>query len=441
MERDPLTGLPDRHTFFRRLEGQIKCSGQFGDLLGVVVINLRRFRDINREYGYKVGDALLQESANRIRDALRQSDTVARIGADEFALLLPGLINPGHAQLAAHKINQALSEPFPVGDLRLRLRSYAGVALFPHHAANGQQLMQAVDQALVEARENAVSCEFFSDRLAAAKPCLLALEADLQDAIDSNDLRVYLQPQVDLERGRVLGFESLSRWHHPQHGEIPPDQFIALAEQTGLIESLTLWSLKASLHHLRMLQHLQPDLTVAVNLSPGILHHEDIVELIQQTLAVWNMPASRLVLEITESAMMQQPDRSLDVLQRLHALGVGLSIDDFGTGYSSLAYLKRLPVDELKIDKSFVRDLHPNSDEEKVVRAIISLAHNFGMRVVAEGVQDRSTLERLADLGCDSAQGIHIAAAMRADDAAAWLTHPGEHLQIPAGPGHAAHHR
>jgi len=166
MERDPLTGLPDRHTFFRRLEGQIKCCGQFGDLLGVVVVNLRRFRDINREYGYKVGDALLQETANRIRDALRQSDTVARIGADEFALLLPGLINPGHAQLAAHKINQVLSEPFPIGDLRLRLRSYAGIALFPHHAANGQQFLAAnctvPDQGTAASQldDTQVVCEF-----------------------------------------------------------------------------------------------------------------------------------------------------------------------------------------------------------------------------------------------------------------------------------------
>lgn len=441
MERDPLTGLPDRHTFFRRLEGQIKCCGQFGDLLGVIVVNLRRFRDINREYGYKAGDMLLQETANRIRDALRQSDTVARIGADEFALLLPGLLNPGHAQLAAHKINQVLSEPFPIGELRLRLRSYAGIALFPQHAADGQQLMQAVDRALVEARESAASCGFFNDQLTAAKPCLLALETDLQEAIDSNDLRVYLQPQVDLEHGRVVGFESLSRWNHPQRGEVPPDQFIGLAEQTGLIEALTLWSLKASLHHLRMLQHLQPELTVAVNLSPGILHHEDIVELIEQALAVWNTPPRQLVLEITEGAMMQQPDRGLEVLRRLHTLGVGLSIDDFGTGYSSLAYLKHLPVDEIKIDKSFIRDLHRDADDEKIVRTVISLAHNFGMRVVAEGVQEKETLEQLADLGCDCAQGHYLAPPLRADDAAAWLSHPGEYLQIPAGPDRAARRR
>ncbi|HEY9197993.1 MAG TPA: bifunctional diguanylate cyclase/phosphodiesterase [Gammaproteobacteria bacterium] len=430
IERDPLTGLPDRHTFFRRLEGQIKCCGQFGDMIGVVVVNLRRFRDINREYGYQVGDALLLETANRIREVLRQSDTVARVGADEFALLLPGLINSGHAQLAAHKIEQALKEPFLIDGLRLRLRSYAGVALFPQHAANVQQLMQAVDRALIEARENASSCEFFGEHLDAAQPSLLALENDLQDAIERNELRLYLQPQIDLERSRVAGFECLARWTHPERGDIPPEQFIALAEQTGQIEALTLWSLKAALHHLRTLQHLQPQLTMSVNLSPGILNHPDIVDLVQQALAIWNTPPASLVLEITEGAMMQHPDRSLDVLRKLQTLGVGISIDDFGTGYSSLAYLKRLPVHELKIDKSFVADLHRSADDEQIVRTVISLAHNFGLRVVAEGVENQTILEQLANLGCDLAQGRHIAMPMRADDAAAWLTYPSEQPDV-----------
>ncbi|MBI5039734.1 MAG: bifunctional diguanylate cyclase/phosphodiesterase [Gammaproteobacteria bacterium] len=430
MDRDPLTGLPDRHTFFRRLESQIKCCGQFGDLMGVVVVNLRQFRDINREYGYQVGDTLLQEAANRIREALRQSDTVARLGADEFALLLPGMVNPGHAQLAAHKIERALSEPFLIDGLRLRLRSYAGIALFPQHAANAQQLMQAVDRALIEARETVTSCEFFGEHLDVAKPSLLALENDLQDAIERNELRLYLQPQIDMDRSRVAGFECLSRWHHPERGEIPPDQFIALAEQTGQIEALTLWSLKAALHHLKMLQHLQPQLTMSVNLSAAILHHPDIVDLVQQALAVWNTAPGSLVLEVTEGAMMQQPDRGLEVLRRLQALGVGLSIDDFGTGYSSLAYLKRLPVHELKIDKSFVVDLDRSEEDERIVRTIISLAHNFGMRVVAEGVENQAILEQLANLGCDLAQGRHIAMAMRVDDAAAWLSRPAEQAGI-----------
>ena len=426
MDRDPLTGLPDRYTFFRRLEGQIKCCGQFDDMLGIVVINLRRFRDINREYGYKIGDALLLEAASRIREVLRQSDTVARIGADEFALILPGLINPGHAQLAAHKIEQTLSQPFQIDGLRLRLRSYAGVALFPQHAVDAQQLMQAVDRALIEARETSTSCEFFGEHLNIAKPSLLALESDLQDALEHNHLRLYLQPQIDLERSCVSGFECLSRWSHPERGEIPPDHFIALAEQTGQIETLTLWSLKAALHHLRMLQHLQPQLNVSVNLSPSVLHQADIVDLVRQTLAIWNTPPASLILEITEDAVMQDPDRGLEVLRELKGLGVGISIDDFGTGYSSLSYLKRLPVSELKIDKSFVMELDRSVEDEKIVRSIISLAHNFGLRVVAEGVQSQRILEQLADMGCDLAQGRYIADAMRADDAAAWLTHPGE---------------
>jgi diguanylate cyclase len=424
MDRDPLTGLPDRHTFFRRLEGQIKCCGQFSDTLGVVVVNLRRFRELNREYGYKIGDALLLEAASRIRDVLRQSDTVARIGGDEFALLLPGLINPGHAQLAARKIEQALAQPIHINGLSLRLRSYAGVALFPQHAADVQQLMQAADRALIEARETASGCEFFNDQLTHAKPSLLALEDALKDAIERNELRLFLQPQIDLERSRVAGFECLARWYHPERGEIPPEQFVALAEQTGQLEALTLWSFKAALHHLRMLRHIQPQLTMAVNLAPASLHHPDIVELVGQALAAGNAQPANLVLEVTEAAIMLDPDSGLEALRRLRKLGVGISIDDFGTGYSSLGYLKRLPLSELKIDQSFIAELDRCSEDEQIVRSIISLAHNFGLRVVAEGVQNQRVLERLADLGCDLAQGLYIARAMRADDAAAWLTHP-----------------
>jgi EAL domain-containing protein (putative c-di-GMP-specific phosphodiesterase class I) len=213
---------------------------------------------------------------------------------------------------------------------------------------------------------------------------------------------------------------------HPERGNIPPEHFIALAEQTGQIEALTLWSLKAALHHLRMLQHLQPQLNVSVNLTPSILHHPDIVDLIKKALAIFNTSPGNLILEITEGAMMQDPDRSLEVLRRLHRLGVGISIDDFGTGYTSLSYLKRFPVNELKIDKSFVMDLDQSPEDEKIARSIISLAHNFGLRVVAEGVQSQRVLEQLSDLGCDLAQGRYIADAMQADDAAAWLTHPGE---------------
>lgn len=424
MDRDPLTGLPDRYTFFRRLEGQIRCCGQFSDTLGVVVVNLRRFRDLNREYGYKIGDALLLETASRIRDVLRQSDTVARIGGDEFALLLPGLVNPGHAQLAARKIEQALAQPFHIDGLSLRLRSYAGVALFPQHAADAQQLMQAADRALIEARESASGCEFFNDQLTAAKPSLLALEEAFVDALERNDLRLYLQPQIDLERSRVAGFECLARWFHPERGEIPPEQFVALAEQTGQLETLTLWSLKAALHHLRMLQHLQPRLTMAVNLAPASLHHPEIVTLVGRALAAAGTQPAHLVLEVTEAGILLDPDNGLEVLRRLRKLGVGISIDDFGTGYSSLGQLKRLPLSELKIDRSFIAELDSCAEDEQIVRSIISLAHNFGLRVVAEGVQNQRSLERLADLGCDLAQGLHIAQAMRADDAAAWLSHP-----------------
>ncbi len=424
VEYDPLTGLPDRHSFFKRLESQLKCSDPLGELIGVVVINLRSFREINREYGYHIGDALLIEAANRIRSVLRQSDTVARLGGDEFALLLPGMVNPGHAQLATHKIDRILNEPFEFAGLRLRLRSYAGIALFPQHASTAQQLMRAVDRALIEARDTATHCELFSELLDAGKPSLLGLENDLRDAIERNELRLYLQPQIDLESGRVAGFECLSRWHHAELGDVPPDQFIALAEQTGQIEALTLWSLKIALHHLKMLQLLQPKLSMSVNLSAGILHHPDIVDLVQQSLAIWNTAPGDLVLEITESAIMLHPDRCLAVLRRLEALGIGLSIDDFGTGYSSLAYLKRLPVHELKVDKSFVIDMLQSEEDARIVRTIISLAHNFGLRVVAEGVENQAILEHLANMGCELAQGMHIAMPLRADDAAAWLTHP-----------------
>lgn len=432
MDRDPLTGLPDRYAFFKHLEGQIRCCSLFGELMSVIVINLRRFRAINREYGYHIGDTMLIETANRIRDSLRQSDSVARIGADEFALLLPGLSNPGQAQLTAHKISQALQQPFNIHGLQLRMQSYAGMALFPQHATNSEHLMQAVDRALIEARETATSCKLFGEHFNAAKPSLLALENELHEAIERNELRLYLQPQLVLESSRIQGFESLARWHHPERGDIPPEQFIGLAEQTGLIEPLTEWSLKSALQHLRMLRHLQPQLTVSVNLSSHSLHHPDIITLVEAALATWQTPAANLILEITEAALLQQPELSLEVLGRLHQLGVGISIDDFGIGYSCLSHLKQLPIDELKIDRSFVATLGNEPSNEKIIRSIIALAHNLDLRVVAEGVQDQNTLERLGDLGCDLAQGRHIAPALRADDAVAWLTHPEQHREIAA---------
>ncbi|MGA7802405.1 MAG: bifunctional diguanylate cyclase/phosphodiesterase [Gammaproteobacteria bacterium] len=418
---DPLTGLHRRESFFVELERHVsRCNGA-EKRVGLITVDIQRFRDINSAFGYRTADSLLEAFAQRIHAMLRPADVFGRVSGDEFALLLPGIASEGHATLAAHKVIEALSSPFCVDGHTLQLRVTMGIALYPHHGTDPEQLLQSADAALSWAKRSNLPLVVFSEECRSAPGGPLLLENDLRSAIENDELEVYFQPKVQLSDGLACGAEALARWSHPTRGFVPPDTFIPIAERTGLIAPLTFWSLNAALMQCSNCRKKWDRLSVAVNLSPCVLHDPDVVELVTRAMRIWGTDPGLLTLEITEGAMMADPARSLQTLQQLHDLGVVISIDDFGTGYSSLAYLKKLPVRELKIDKSFVRNMADDKDDAKIVRSIIDLAHNFELQVIAEGVENQATLERLRDMGCDYAQGFYIAEPMPPDSVTRWM--------------------
>ncbi len=418
---DPLTGLHRRDAFFEELECHLGSRRGTDKRVGLITVNIQRFRDINTAFGYRTADSLLEAFAHRIHGMLRPVDIFARISGDEFALLLPDIASEGHATLAAQKVIDLLSSPFSVDGHTLQLCVTMGIALFPLHGSESEQLLQSADAALSWAKRSNRSLAVFTEECRTLPGGPLLLENDLRHAIENDELEVHFQPKIQLSDGLACGAETLARWSHPSRGFVPPDTFIPIAERTGLIAPLTFWSLNAALMQCSACRRKWDWLSVAVNLSPCVLHDPDVVELVTRAMRIWGTDPGHLTLEITEGAMMADPVRSMETLQQLHDLGVVISIDDFGTGYSSLAYLKKLPVRELKIDKSFVRNMADDEDDAKIVQSIIDLAHNFELQVIAEGVENQATLERLTDMGCDYAQGFYIAKPMPADVIARWM--------------------
>ncbi len=417
---DPVSQLPNRQGFFLELQQAGSHYAPDAPLFAVLVLNLHRFREINETFGFDTGDRLLRAIGERIRQAIRTSDFIARIGDDEYGILLPCLQSGDHALLAANKILQTLQQPMCIQEHRFRMRANIGIALFPDHGEQPQQVLSHAEQALVEARRAHVPYQLYERPTQRTETSLL-IEHQLEQALQSGDLVVHLQPKVDLHTGLVCGAEALSRISHQTRGLIPPDSFVPVAEDSGLITPFSLWVLNAALRHCSESGMATQNQSVAVNLSTCILHDPDVVDLVERALNIWGVEPERLILEITETAMMLHPERSLDTLQGLRELGVQLSIDDFGTGYSSLAYLQRLPVNELKIDKSFVCNLTENPGDARIVRSIIDLAHTFDLQVVAEGVENQAILDQLTTMGCDMAQGYHIAKPMGVDDLERWL--------------------
>ncbi len=327
----------------------------------------------------------------RLRAALRQVDTVARLGGDEFAVLLPRIAAAEGATAVAEKLRATFDEPFLLEGLTLDVEASIGVALYPDHGSDPDELLQRADIAMYVAKETHAGFVLFDPRLDQHSPRRLALLGELRRAIDHQQLVVHYQPKVDAQSGRVLGVEALVRWQHPEHGLVPPDEFIPLAERTGLIGPLTHYVLDAALRQCRAWQHAGHELSVAVNVSARRLLDLEFPDEVATLLARWEVPARLLVVEITESTIMADPTRALEILSRLHDMGVQLAIDDFGTGYSSMAYLKNLPVHELKIDRSFVTHMTSNTSDAVIVRSTVDLGRNLGLRVVAEGVEDQTT--------------------------------------------------
>jgi diguanylate cyclase (GGDEF)-like protein len=432
---DALTGLANRAMLHERLQLALAVAQHNQSQVSLLLMDLDRFKDINDTLGHQNGDCLLQQVAQRLREALPAASVIARLGGDEFAVLLPeGAEVAG--QSARHLLN-SLQQPFELAGLTLDVKGSIGIALAPEHAQDATTLIQRADVAMYLAKATESGCAFYTSQQDQYSPQRLALMGELRQGIAGGQLVLYYQPKSDLKTGRITGVEALVRWQHPREGLLLPMQFVPMAEQTGLIKPLTVWALREALCQERTWHKAGIDLTVAVNLSARNLLDPALPDQVSEWLNVAGVAPDRLSLEITESIIMTDPERSLTLLTRLRHMGVRLSVDDFGTGYSSLAYLKRLPVHELKIDKAFVMGLMLDRRDAAIVRSTVELGHNLGLAVVAEGVEDQQTCHGLAALGCDMAQGYFVGRPLPADALTQWLEH--RTWTGPRGAGHHAH--
>jgi diguanylate cyclase (GGDEF)-like protein/PAS domain S-box-containing protein len=418
---DPLTGLANRVLLSDRLDQALKQAARLGDSLAVLILDVDDFKAVNDTFGHQVGDELLREIGVRLRASTRETDTIARMGGDEFGILLPGLEGRHDAEHGARRLIAAFEEPLEVDGHRLAVGASLGIALYPEHGDDAAGLLRRADVALYAAKRAARRSSFYATEDDQFSPRRLALRAELREAIENDGLEVHFQPKVACATARVVGVEALVRWRHPEHGLMAPDQFIPIAEHSGLIAPLTGVVLRRSLAARAAWAELGWQLPVAINLSPRQLHDRQLPDTIATLLSSVGATAGGIQFELTESAVMADVERALDILGRLERMGVKLSIDDFGTGYSSLSHLRRLPVAEIKIDKSFVLDLADNRPDRTIVRGIVDLGHNLGLSVAAEGVQNEETLELLTGFGCDVAQGHHLGRPMPAAELAEWL--------------------
>jgi diguanylate cyclase (GGDEF)-like protein len=404
----------------RALRSLLRAPG-FTAASVITLGDLDRFKDVNDTLGHHVGDLLLTEVGPRLQRPLREIDTVARLGGDEFAVLLPGPTDLVSACAVAERLVDALKEPFCIEGLSLEVGASIGVALHPEHGASAQELLQHADVAMYAAKRGPTSFVVYSAQDDTNSVRQLTLTGQLRRAIEDGQMLLEFQPKIDTRRRRLAGVEALVRWRHPELGPIPPSEFIHSAEQTGLIRPLTLWVINAALRQLCRWSAAGLDVGVAINLSVKSLQDAELPEVIGRVLEASRQRPERLTFEITESALMADPQAALEVLERIAAIGCKLSLDDFGTGYSSLAYLQQLPIEELKIDRSFVVAMMRDDNAAVIVRSIVGLAKGLGLGVVAEGVESEAAFSALRALGCGQVQGFWCGPAMAGDLLPAWL--------------------
>ncbi|MER6226150.1 putative bifunctional diguanylate cyclase/phosphodiesterase [Streptomyces sp. 900105755] len=418
--RDPLTGLPNRQWLLERIWTALDDAERIGARSALMLIDLDRFRSVNDTLGHLAGDRLLLQIADRLRAALPRGAEAARLGGDEFAVLLPVADSTTSATRVARGLVTALSSPLDLDGLTLVLEASAGVAVFPDHALDAEGLLRRADVAMYQAKRDRTGVEVYESKRDSNTPDRLGLLGDLRRALDAHEVQLHYQPKVRFD-GQVAGLEALVRWVHPERGKVPPDEFIAIAESSGLMPHLTEYVLETALGQVAEWRAQGLRVPVAVNVSPRDVHTPGFAGLVAARLARHGVPAGALQLEITEHVLLEDPQRAADTLAGLNGHGVKMSLDDFGTGYSSLVHLRRLPVSELKIDRSFVARLAVDNEDAEIVRCTVDLAHSLGLLVVAEGVEDDETWERLRDLGCDAVQGWLVAAAMPPEETTAWL--------------------
>lgn len=428
---DSLTGLPNRVLFNDRLTRGLDDARATGSSVAVMLLDLDRFKMVNDTLGHQYGDELLRQVAARTSGTVRASDTVARLSGDEFAVLLPGVDGPeavAHAERLLHEVHRS----FVLDEITVDVEASVGIAVAPRHAYTGESVLRCADIAMYAAKDTKAGAVLYRPEMHTEDASRLLLLGDLRRALDASDqLTVHYQPKVGLNAGEVLGVEALVRWQHPDRGMISPASFVPMAETTGLINRLTLHILRICIGQTRAWLDGGLALPVAVNLSPRCLLDPALVRQIANLLREFRLPCELLRLEVTETAVMANPALAMTTLTQLREFGIKLSIDDYGTGYSSMAYLKRLPVDELKVDRTFVATMDSDRSDAMLVRGAIDLGHNLGLTVVAEGVETSLHAAALRRLGCDVAQGHYFGRPMPPDELARWLA--AHEVGVPAG--------
>jgi diguanylate cyclase (GGDEF)-like protein/PAS domain S-box-containing protein len=418
---DALTGLPNRTLLFDALEKAIETARGNGSGLALMLMDLDRFKEVNDTFGHQFGDALLKQVAFRLQNQLRGEDVVARLGGDEFALVLPAAADANAIGVTARRILNTLEQQFVIEGQVLEVGASIGIAIYPDHGTDARTLLRRADVAMYNAKQKQTGYSFHREDADARSADQLSLVVELRGAIERNELELHYQPKLHMQTGLMTRCEVLMRWRHPRRGLLSPDHFIPLAERTGLIRSVTDWLLDRALAQCNRWREAGAPIHVAVNISAKSLLDQSLPEKVAAALARWEIDARFLKIEITESSIMADPAHALAILAMLQSMGVRLSVDDFGTGYSSLTHLRELPIDEIKIDKSFVMGMATSDADAAIVRTVIDLAHNLGKQVCAEGVENEAAWHKLRDLGCDLAQGFWIARPMPADELMQWL--------------------
>jgi diguanylate cyclase (GGDEF)-like protein len=422
---DALTGLPNRLQFARALDQELVAVRQAGGSVGVVLLDLDRFKEVNDTLGHQIGDRLLQQVGPRLGEVLGTGEVMARLGGDEFALLITARTSGEEAvaeqRAVVHRVLAAFDAPFVIDDITLAVEATAGLASYPQHGDTGEVLLQRADIAMYLAKGNHESVAVYDRTLDSHNRRKLMLLADLRQAVDREELVLHYQPLIDIATHRVRGVEALVRWRYRDEGLLPPADFVQLAESSGFIHELTRYVLTRAVRDAKGWAEAGLALTVSVNISARCLLDSGLPEAVASTLAAVGLPAQLVTLEITESAIIADPFRAQDVINRLHTLGVALSIDDFGTGYTSLAYLRDLPIQELKIDRSFITRMLHSPKDAVIVRTVIELAQRLGLECVGEGVEDAAVLSALDALGCSTAQGYHLSKPLPEYDLGRWI--------------------
>jgi len=410
-----------RKEFLQHIDKLLEQSRKEKGVLAYLVIKLKRFKDINTAYSLQTGDALLQQLEKRLRSLMRPNDVLARTGDSEFGMVLPSLNNVSHALLAANKIVHESEKPLGLESHVIEPSVIVGVSIASDHMTH-EGLIQNSTIALMEAEKNSERYRLYEPEIDRTLPPKLILENEMHYAYEHDEYSLCFQPKIDITNQRLDGAEALIRWHSSKYGMVNTQYFVDILEESSLLMPVTKWVLNLSLRKCLEFQKVVSDFKIAVNLSPALLTNDEIIDVVASAVNIWNINPASLVLEVTEGAMMKNPALSMDILQKLDALGVGLSIDDFGTGYSSLSYLKNLPAKEIKIDRSFVMNMLDDPRDKSIVKAAIDLAHNLDLHVVAEGIEQQGMQDSLTDMGCDFGQGYHIARPMPEDALLKWLS-------------------